>query len=319
MSKYLQRGMSLVYLDQCAVSRLVGGERNALWKPLRDAVLAAHASRRILCPLSLEHLSETAAMKETDAIEADTILRRLSFGWSLAPEPRLIARQIFCQITGTRLSRAQFLQHGLWYPLGTPGLVEQFRKLKAELDAFNEWTMQGINELNALVRSGKRGGKILRQFLSERRAQTYTTGLHVAVVEAIQRGGVEIKAHPHNPQCADWATSVVFALVNENRFRLPQLAALAALLEKTGIASIPTLRIKSQLEGHQFFIRENITAGDQYDITRIACALPFADVLVTDGGKAAAIRELGLDKEYGTEVFSMKPSELPSLVERISR
>jgi hypothetical protein len=56
---------------------------------------------------------------------------------------------------------------------------------------------------------------------------------------------------------------------------------------------------------------------DQYDITRISCVLPYADVLITDGEKAHALRELGLDKEFGVEVFSTKARERTALADRL--
>ena len=59
--------------------------------------------------------------------------------------------------------------------------------------------------------------------------------------------------------------------------------------------------------------------GDQYDITRAACALPYADIFITDGGKASAIRELKLDVACQTEVFSMKKSELNALIIRMGQ
>ena len=80
---------------------------------------------------------------------------------------------------------------------------------------------------------------------------------------------------------------------------------------------IPTLKIKAEIHAMQLYRREKIEPRDQYDITRAACALPYADIFITDGGKASAIRELKLDAAYKTEVFSMKKSELSALTTRL--
>jgi hypothetical protein len=45
--------------------------------------------------------------------------------------------------------------------------------------------------------------------------------------------------------------------------------------------------------------------------------LPYADILVTDGEKAHALRELGLDKAFDVEVFSTKQRERLALTDRI--
>jgi hypothetical protein len=91
------------------------------------------------------------------------------------------------------------------------------------------------------------------------------------------------------------------------------------LLRVEQLDFIPTLKIRAELEAMQFFRREKIEPRDQYDITRAACALPYADIFITDGGKASAIRELQLDAAYKTEVFSMKKSELQALTIRLGK
>jgi hypothetical protein len=58
-------------------------------------------------------------------------------------------------------------------------------------------------------------------------------------------------------------------------------------------------------------------APGQTNDTSAACALPYADVFITDGGKTSAIRELKLDATYKVKVFSMKKSELNSLTTKI--
>jgi hypothetical protein len=110
----------------------------------------------------------------------------------------------------------------------------------------------------------------------------------------------------------------VYELIVTCRLTLDEGQRLCHLLRAEGLNFIPTLKIKSELEAMQFFRREKIEPGDQYDITRAACALPYADIFITDGGKASAIRELKLDAAYQTEVFSMKKSELNALTARLN-
>ena len=52
-----------------------------------------------------------------------------------------------------------------------------------------------------------------------------------------------------------------------------------------------------------------------------ACAIDSrtaADIFITDGGKASAIREFKLDAADKTEIFSMKKSELNALTARLN-
>jgi hypothetical protein len=317
MSKYLKGKMRLVYLDQCVVSRLIQKPENEPWKELRDTIFLCHEKQRILCPSSLEHLVETSAMTERDAIDADRIVRVLSFGWSLALEPKLVARQIFCTLTGMKMSRGQFLQKGMLQPLSRPGTLNTLRKLKEEMDPHNAWLMQGVNELNAITRDGKRFGPEALKFLIQQTTGSSAKQLAAAVSKAICTGRAEVFPSKHRETCRDWPSTIVYTLVKEHRFRSSLLMNLKTKLAQENVSFIPTLRIKCELQAFQFAQREKIDPGDQYDITRIGCALPYADILVTDGGKAHALRELGLDDEFGVEVFSMKRRELPALIARL--
>ena len=55
------------------------------------------------------------------------------------------------------------------------------------------------------------------------------------------------------------------------------------------------------------------TLSDGRD-TRIASALPYADILITDGVKASAVRELKLDQKYNTMVLSVKRYDRQRLI-----
>lgn len=127
-----------------------------------------------------------------------------------------------------------------------------------------------------------------------------------------------VRAEEDNGKVLNWASKVVYELIVTYRLALEEGQTLCQLLRAEGLNFIPTLKIKSELEAMQFFRREKVEPRDQYDITRVACSLPYADIFITDGGKASAIRELKLDAVYKTEVFSMKKSELAALTARLN-
>jgi hypothetical protein len=153
-SRYLERGMFLLYLDQCSISRFLDGKKNEEWSEVRSLVLWGYESRRLLCPGSLEHMYETASLDDERAIALDQLLRRLSFGWSLAPEPHLIARQVNSRLRQLTVTRNQFPQRKLWQPLNNPGTLQVLRHAKNGLDKHNAWLVQGLNELNEMLRKG---------------------------------------------------------------------------------------------------------------------------------------------------------------------
>lgn len=310
-------GMHLVYLDQCVVSRLVSRPENEPWREARAAILAAHERRRLLSPNSLEHLVETAAMRDADAIEADRILRKLSCGWSLQNEARLLARQIFAAVAGVPITRGQFLVKKTLNPLTHPGTLPALRQMKSEMDAHNAWLMQGVNEMNSLTRDGRRGDEQIRRLMIDDTLAGFAKRLREAISDAIASRRFEIRADRYRATLRDWPSTALYLLAKEHRFDGAKFARLYQKLVAEGVAFIPLLRIKGELQGYHFSLRAQMKPPDQYDITRISCVLPYADILVTDGEKAHALRELGLDKAFGVEVFSTRQRERLALTQRL--
>lgn len=309
--------MHLVYLDQCAVSRFLPTSGNEQWRELRDVVLKGNATRKILCPSSLEHLIETSMLGDADAIFLDELMGKLSFGWALADEAMLIARQIIAMLRSRPVSRAQFLEKRHLRPITYPGTLAKLREAKAGLDENNAWVMQGVNELNALTRNSRKAGNTLLRYFIKRRSGERVKKLLAEVLDSLKTGRVTVRVEEANDKVLNWASKVVYELIVTHRLALEEGQKLCQLLRIEGLNFIPTLKIKSELEAIGFFRGEKIEPRDQYDITRAACALPYADIFITDGGKASAIRELTLDTSYQTEVFSMKKSELNALTARL--
>ncbi len=159
----------------------------------------------------------------------------------------------------------------------------------------------------------------MRSFLVQRRTRSYVDKLAAELLKVELSGKTEVVGSEHNSKAAYWPSLVVFCMAKENRLRLKEITTALHLLRTEMLEFIPTLKVKAELEAIQFFHREKIEPRDQYDVTRAACALPFADVFITDGGKASAIRELRLDSRFRTRVFSMKRSELPLLVSELKQ
>ena len=78
-------------------------------------------------------------------------------------------------------------------------------------------------------------------------------------------------------------------------------------------------QVKVALEACRTWQQQNIEPGDQYDDTRIACALPFVDILITDGSAANTVREVNLDRFFGVKVFSTKDRERSALIAALTK
>ncbi len=318
MSKYLKHGMLLLYLDQCVLSRFLATSENEKWRELCDVISRGSAERRFLCPMSLEHLVESSGLATREAVFLDDVIRKLSLGWSLLPEPKLIVKQIIGRLRRIPNKPEHFMQKGLWQPIANSATLTALKEMKEVLDQHNATTMRGANEINALIRNGRRPTPEMLRFGLRRRTDQYVKQLVAQLTVSMALGGVTIRAKKGAASVKDWISVVLFHLVQDEKFSLLEAQELYDILMTEKLDFIPTLKIKAELEALQFYRRGNIKPADQYDITRSACALPYADIFVTDGAKASAIRDLRLDTIFNTEVFSLRKRELPSLVTRLA-
>lgn len=177
--------------------------------------------------------------------------------------------------------------------------------------------MRGVNQITGMLGGGTRGKQTTWPVLKARRRQQMLAALIAAIEGSLQTGRIVIESDKHAAELARWETVITYHLVTTHRMAIPEAVQLLRLLREQGLDFCPLLAIKGDLSALQHANREIIEPRDQYDITRAACALPYADIYVTDGGKAAAIRELKLDKKYGTEVFSTKPGDVVSFRQKL--
>lgn len=306
------RPMTLVYLDQCALSSLLDQPRNASWVDVRETLLEGNRRRRLLCPYSLEHIVETAAMPR-DAVEVDALLRRLSLGQSFRLEYRLVAAQINSILRDDTLPSPQdVLEPNRFRPLSDSSFRELALRQKRDLDAYNVSKMELQNMMNAAFRDGRGPTPEIRRVILRLQHESYIKRFSSELEGVRRTGRVAPLASPDR-----WPSAIISTLVREYGFGMDDLGQLKSRVDAEGLLFVPFFKVKIILEAAAKYKQQNIQPADQYDITRVACALPFVDILVTDGGVAAELREAGLDADFATEVFSTRNAERAALLRRL--
>lgn len=303
----------LVYLDQCVLSRFVPSPDEA-WHGILDTVLVGSATGKIICPYSLEHLIESAPMNSPKATAADILLRNLSSGWSLRIEPELVAAEINSIIRNKPLTWDDVLEPIPFKQLADGEVQNFLAQKKLELDKFNERTVVHANKFNALLRNTCKSKRSLLVSLVDHIARKRGDELKETVETALANGGVTVKERQDLPNVPTWTSSVIYILVSRHGFTSADMEALASTLEPCGLLFLPFFQIKAALEAYLWWSRRKVEPRDQYDITRIACALPFVDALITDGGVAHRLRDTSMDKLFGTVVFSTKAAERENIL-----
>lgn len=69
--------------------------------------------------------------------------------------------------------------------------------------------------------------------------------------------------------------------------------------------NLPTTRIRCQLGADLITGQQPILSGDSMDVELLAVAIPLSHYVLTDKKMEARIKRLGIDKEWGTQVYSM--------------
>lgn len=315
-SKYLKDGRFLVYLDQCVLSRFRERSTNG-WEDICDLLLSLAERGKILCPVSLEHLMESSQLKDSDIEHLAPLISKLSSDWSLRTEPDLIAEQLMGRLRGIAVNPSSFLRESMFKPLTDAKTLASLRALKPKVDAHNERMMEDVNYVNSITRrAGSKDATVLA-WMRARRHETILSRLIARLEESLRRGFAKITADPYSPQLAEWDALIVFNLIEDHHLVVPEARQLIRHLREEHLRFCPTLFIKAELDALQFAKQEKIEARDQYDITHAACAFPYADIYITDGGKAGAIKELKLDSRFATKVFSTKARDLSSILKEL--
>jgi hypothetical protein len=307
----------IVYLDQCAVSRFVDRPVDASWKVVHDLLRRGVNAGRVVCPHSLEHAVETSGMVYESAVEMDSTLRQLSAGWSLRPEPELVAGQINQSVRQAELDPDYAFQPTQLRPLSDVGAYEALRRVKAGLDARNRDQFAFLNGLNAELRDGSRAPKSVLRLFAQWKNEGYARRFIADLEPALRDGRPHVVTRPGVPDHLSEFSVITALLIEIHRFGVPELQSLATEVRKRGVIFLPFFLAKVNLEACHLWKQKRRDHGDQYDITRLSCALPVADLIVTDRSAASAIRDMGLDQEFGVQVFSTGDAERDQLVEAL--
>lgn len=90
---------------------------------------------------------------------------------------------------------------------------------------------------------------------------------------------------------------------------------LGPFLSSPYLHSFPLPKIETQLFAKLMSGNEVIRSGDSNDVGHLSLVMPVATLLVTDRAMVRRVKDLGIDREWGAEVFSLSSSE--SLFDRL--
>ena len=306
MKKIDPKNKTCIYLDQFVVSNLISDEDD-LWLEIKNLLEVSHANNKIFCPLSIEHILETAKKSLENAIEHDEYFRKLSDNYIFQNDPFLTSQLISSLIRKNKFTLNTFLKEAS---------IKKMNEFYSDINKNNEIFDQSIkyktssqNELRKIINSkaDKKTETILYNTIKKLQVETFSNRLS----EYIKLEKIHIRPDNYGEhQFPNWIDQLLFQLTYKHKFKEKQFKLLLHEFQKNGFDRIPSLDIKSSLEAYIAVKNKQENTADHIDLMRISSCLFSTDIFFTDKKRKFEICELQLDKKYKTKVFSGTPSDL---------
>lgn len=315
MKKIDQKNKICIYLDQFVVSNLVQ-ETNELWKEIKELLEVCHYKNQIYCPLSHQHILETAKKELNNAIIHDEYFRKLSDSYFYKDELFLTPQLISSLIRKNKYTLNTFL---LNYELKK--FEDFYSKIKNVNNVFDEsinFRVSPQNEIRKILNNNIefKLEKQLIKVIKKNEVNDFIDRLQ----EYIEQKRIYIR--PDNFGKHDfphWIDQTLYQLTYKHSFKENQFKMLLNELKKNGFDRIPTLNIRFSMDAYLAVKNKQQNISDHIDIMRITNGLLPSDIFFTDKKRKFEIAELELDKLYNTQVFTGTENDLKEFITFLRR
>jgi hypothetical protein len=297
-----------IYLDQYVISNLIDSS-DEIWVDLKSLLIRGINSGKFIIPYSFEHLIETSQRSIDKAKEHDKFLFDLSQGVKISGEPLITSRIIRNRIRKRLDSLTTFSETVTLEQMQTDTEYDFYKKLKNEYDSKVEEATRMLN----IFRDTDLG-----RFDSAQQNETIQSIIdrdasHIA--DRLKSFGSNGFFERRNVKFSDgeipfWADVIIDILTSRHKITRKEALRGSELIKNNGLKIIPTVYIRSSIEGLMAVKQQKETVNDHVDITRLSTSLPFADIVFTDKARQHDLLYLGLDKEFKTKVYSGKRHDL---------
>ena len=300
MKKYY-KNRYCIYLDQFAVSNLC--EDHADWIEIKELLIKGVSTSKLFCPLSTEHLLETSAKTEANAILQHNYFLSLSEGYCLRIEPFITAQLLISIIRQNNITYNTFLSNKIKPTFSYKDSLTQFRSNRNDLTSMINEVVDPTNEFKATQRNKKvsiaaRNGlmathKFLNteEFINRLQELITTKGIHIRAVEFETR------------RVAHWIDYILDILLKIHKMNSKEAKMLFEHLKKHGFNHISCLDVRTTMEAYSAVMQTSQSVNDQIDILRIASGIQIADIMLTDKQRKFELTETGLADKYQTKIF----------------
>ena len=299
MRKIDKKNKVCIYLDQFVVSNLVE-ETNELWKEIKNLLEITYQKEVIYCPLSHQHIFETAKKELKNAIIHDEYFRKLSDGYLFKDELFLTTQLISSLVRKNNHTLKTFLEDRSFKRM--EDIYDYVNQVYNVFDESVTYQLSGQNELRKLLnnRIEKKSEKDMFNVIRKLETRNFIDRLEEYILKK------RIYIRPDNYGKHDfphWIDQILYVLTNKHSFKEKELKLLLKELKENGFSRIPTFNIKFSLGAYLSIKSKQENTSDHIDIMRVTNGLLCSDIFFTDRKRKFEITELGLDKLYKTKVY----------------
>jgi len=300
-SKGFLGGAYCVYLDQFAVSNFVGLPPG--WELAAQAVEKAVAMGKIICPVSPEHLVETAGKSDENAVAHHNYLTSLSQGHVLKQEPFITAQLLISAIRGNNVTRNTFFEKIRNEKYDYQNHLTLLRNVKTDFDKMMVEAAGNANAINAMARGHH--DKTFQAAVFDFCMAGCVAEFSARVKQLLLRGGFYIRnAGFKERPVPHYVDLILDTMLKRHKMTMKEVHKLDTYFSSKGFSGISTLDTRFTLGAHNNAMGKKRDASSQVDIGRIATAIQVSDIMFVDKARKFEINETGLARKYNTIVFS---------------
>lgn len=312
MQKRLCNNKILIYLDQFAVSGMIEAKEGSIWHRIKLRLQKLYSEGLLFCPLSTEHAMETSLKRYESAAIHESFFKSISDGFTFLDIASIITGQINDLVKNKGKLCTPFLSYPKWDlsdKQNHENISQAFGKNKKdELHMFEKFKN---DDLSVLVRDR------ITHADKEHKCKflDFFESVEVNKFKKKTKWLIDNYDFFKCRKDRDLLELDLDKLLFDFDFTISDFENLIIQIENSNFNNIPTLNIKTKLSFIPIINSCSLVYNDFIDINRIAIGLPYSDYLFCDKKHKTNILNLGLDKLYGTNVFSGEPSDLKEFLD----
>ena len=332
----MKKRQQIIYLDQFSVSEMIYGE--GMWETIRTLLVNGVEKGKIICPIPLEHFVETVGMERRNAIQQDRFFKSISRGKRFLTWEEIAANEImlFTKFKKNKPIIANYikdldgdydLENDATYQkhyLIREQILSRKEQEKERLNSFRQLS-RGKNETDATIASlSKEEKKEKRRQKNkyEENKDVLKDALSVFIVKPYielfrevcvgEKLSADLMLLPRPEQR-------IALLLCKKRFNGRNFLSASNEFQKNQFNNIPALHTYYSLRIYYAIKQMKEKANDDIDWERISTGIFISDIMVIDKRQKYALQNMGIDKKYGTILYSNIEDDIMAFKDRLEQ